>query len=118
MLTLIIDHTSIEDPERRNRLADLSNALASQFDLTGNLESIQKAVDLGKEAVQVCSEVSHLPLYLNSYASAFQKPFESLGDLGNLNDSIDIYGRSIDLTAEDDPDQAMCQNSLFESLQL
>ena len=104
--------------DRPGCLSALGAALSRRFEFAGREADIDKAIDVGREAVRLTpAGAPDRPLHLTRLAIALRNRFESFGDRADLEEAVEADREAIRLVADDDPERAMFLSNLCRTLQ-
>jgi tetratricopeptide (TPR) repeat protein len=100
------------------RLSNLSTMLASQYQRTGNIDSLAMAIPIVELAVSA-TPVGHsnMAQLLNNFGNMLQKRFERIGRVEDLEGAIQRTEQAVALTPSDQSDRAGRLNDLGNMLQ-
>ena len=97
--------------------SDEANRLFAQFKRTGDLHTLNAAVELFGQAV-AATAAGHpgLAMYLSNLGAAMHARFEQTGDAGDLEGGLAACQQAVDITPTSHPDRAMYLTNLAGAL--
>jgi tetratricopeptide (TPR) repeat protein len=99
--------TPPDHPNRAIYLSDLSIALGDRFERTGQLTDLDRAIEVGEEAV-AATPPNHpnRAIYLSDLSIALGDRFERTGQLTDLDRAIEVGEEAVAATPPDHPNRA------------
>lgn len=100
-----------------NKIIEEANVAHDEFELHGNLESLEQAIAHYQSVSDLVQEDRSASLsVLNGLGTSFRSRFERLGNLADINESIRQLEAAINLTPEGDSEKSMYLNNFGISL--
>jgi len=94
--------------------AELGNLLAMLFTERGRIEDLEESLVLLTYARRMLEEdVNYMPHFLCKLGMAYQRRFERLRERSDLDLAIEALERSIELTADDKPDDLAARRNML-----
>jgi CHAT domain-containing protein/tetratricopeptide (TPR) repeat protein len=103
LLELALEYTR-DERYRPYRLTNLGNALLSRSKALGQLDDLNRALDVHQKAVELTPEDDrNYALRLNNLGTSLQNKFAITGGLADIDLTIGVYGRAVEFTLPSDP---------------
>ncbi|WP_280423369.1 CHAT domain-containing protein [Nocardia carnea] len=128
----ILAATPDHHPGRAGRLGSFGLILAARFERTGAPADLDRAVDVGRRAVQATTSGHHdrmvwqkdspadytdRAIWLNALGNALRTRSQRTATPADLDEAVDVCRRAVQATVPDDPGRGACLITLGAALQ-
>ncbi|KAI0545043.1 CHAT domain-containing protein [Xylaria curta] len=95
--------TPVNHPARISALSNLANGLTERYLRTEVIKDLEDAIQFTKEAVAAVSSIMEKIYLLNNLGFQLHMRYKRLGELSDLDESIDVMRMAIDTSTVDHP---------------
>ena len=107
----------LTDTDQGSYLSNLGSALRLRFTLTGNIEDLDEAVRVGRQAVDATQvDDRNRATSLTSLGTSLRNRFEQNGEVSDLDEAVGVARQAMDAIPPDHPRRWLYLNNLGNAL--
>src|SRR5438876_5787731 len=96
---------------------DAAHSLWAQFKRSGNLDDLDNAVRMHRQALELTSiDNPYYAALLSEFGAVLEIRFERRGEFADLEEALDLHRRALELTRTDSPSYAALLSNLGAAL--